>query len=154
MFLRTEHNYDRDKASAETGLACTEEEGLTQQQFKEETDINTIVKRFGLTGELPGDFQMPRSGDFTEVNDFQSAMNMIRTAQQEFDRMPAELRARFNFDPQRLFDFLDDGNNRAEALKLGLIQPPKEKTRDTVTAIDELAAKMAAPQPAANKGTT
>ena len=52
VFLRTPYNYDVDEVSAETGLACFDE-SLTQQQFKEESDINEIVRRFGLTGQTP-----------------------------------------------------------------------------------------------------
>ena len=63
MFIRSSFNYDRDDVSKETGLFC-EDESLAIQSAEEETNINTIVKRFGLIGELPGDIAMPQSGDF------------------------------------------------------------------------------------------
>ncbi|WNK14527.1 MAG: internal scaffolding protein [Microvirus sp.] len=144
--LRTEHNYDRDAISEITGLDCPEDEGRTQQQFAEETDINTIVRRFGLTGQLPENVNMPSSGDFTTVHDFQSAMNLIRQSEQEFMKLPAEMRKRFEHDPQQLINFLEDGNNRPEAEKLGLINKPPEKTRDAVQAIDEMKAALTEPK--------
>ena len=49
-FLRTPYNYDVDKVSDETGLSCPEVT-LAQQNFKDETDINYIVRQFGITGE-------------------------------------------------------------------------------------------------------
>lgn len=128
-FIRTEYNYDMDIESEVSGLICPEEEGA-QQQFKEECDINTIVRRFGLTGQLPDDYRPPQSGDFTNVMDFQTAMNALTDANAAFMQMPAELRARFNNDPQRLMTFLDDDKNKDEAAKMGLLRPPVEKTRD------------------------
>ena len=123
MFFRSGFNYDRDSVSIETGLFC-EDESLALQSAKEESDINTIVRKFGLTGELPNDLRMPQSGDFTDVPDFHTAMNMVRSAQEEFLRVPAEIRARFNNDPQRLMSFLEDDSNRDEARKLGFLADP------------------------------
>lgn len=125
------------------GLKCKPDEGLTQQQFAEEADINTIVRRFGLTGELPENPRLPTSGDFSDVTDFQSAMNAVTHAEQQFMTLPPELRKRFNHDPGELIAFMEDGNNRKEAIALGLINAPPERTRDAVQAIDELRATMA-----------
>ncbi|AXH74318.1 MAG: internal scaffolding protein [Microviridae sp.] len=122
VFVRSANNYDMDAVSRETGLLC-DDESLAVQSGKEEADINTIVRRFGLTGELPGDLKMPQSGDFTNVPDFHGAMNLIASTQAEFLRVPAEIRARFNNDPQRLMSFLDDDGNRVEAEKLGFLKP-------------------------------
>lgn len=120
--FRTGFNYDRDAASNESALSC-DDESLAIQSAEEESNINTIVRRFGLTGELPSDLKMPQSGDFTGLPDFHSAMNMVRAAQEEFLKVPAELRARFNNDPARLMAFVEDEGNRDEARKLGLLRP-------------------------------
>lgn len=130
VFFRSGFNYDGDAVSDETGLRCNPDECITQQQFAEECDINTIVKRFGLTGELPGDFRAPVSGDFTDVTDYKSAMDAVTAAQSEFMRMPASLRARFENNPQRLVEFVGKASNRAEAIELGLIPRPREVARD------------------------
>lgn len=119
-FVRNPYNYDTNSASDESGLLCSDE-SLTQQSFKDEADINTIVRRFGLTGQLPTDLQMPVSGDFTGISDYHTAMNMVLAAQDEFLRVPADVRARFQNDPAQLMAFLDDPANRAEAESLGLV---------------------------------
>lgn len=119
LFLRTPYNYDMDSVSCETGLSCPED-SLTIQSAAEDADINTIVRRFGLTGELPGDIKMPQSGDFVGVGDFQSAMNIVRLAQEEFLRVPAEIRARFSHDPQLFSEFFNDPANQDEAIRMGL----------------------------------
>jgi phage internal scaffolding protein len=123
MFVRSAFNYDRDAVSVSTGLVC-EDESRAIQSAKDESDINTIVRKFGLTGELPNDLKMPQSGDFTEVPDFHTAMNLVRSAQEEFLRVPAEIRARFANDPQRLMQFVEDELNRDEARKLGFLADP------------------------------
>lgn len=121
-FLRTAYNYDTMAASDETALHC-KDESLAIQSGKDEADINTIVKRFGLTGEMPSDFQMPQSGDFTGAPDFHSAMNLIRNTQEQFLKVPAHVRDRFQNDPARLMSFIEDNNNYEEASKLGLLKP-------------------------------
>lgn len=137
-FLRTANNYDRDQVSLENGTAI-DPETTTQQQFKDETDINTIVKRFGLTGELPNGIGMPQSGDFTDAPDFHTAMNLIRDAESAFLKVPAEIRARFNNDPGEIINFMENAANRDEAIKLGFIEKPPEVDRTG----------QPAPQPAA-----
>ena len=119
MFIRSPYNYDVDAVSLETGLFC-EEESLAIQSAAEEADINTIVRRFGLTGQLPGDIQMPQSGDYVGVGDFHSAMNVVRAAQEEFLRVPAHIRARFSHDPHAFSEFFNDPSNLDEAVALGL----------------------------------
>lgn len=119
-FLRTPYNYDVDKVSDETGLSCPELT-LAQQNFKDECDINHIVRQFGLTGELPGKPMSPQYGDFTGVLDYHSAVNAVLAAQDDFMELPAQLRSRFNNDPAQLIDFLNNDENREEATKLGLV---------------------------------
>lgn len=127
-FLRTPYNYDTNAVSDETGLKC-EDETLAKQSFAEEVDINTIVRRFGLTGELPQNVRIPVSGDFTDVQDFHSAMNAVRLAQESFDAMPADVRTRFGNDPEKFVAFCLDDKNRAEAERLGLVDPSRAVAR-------------------------
>lgn len=131
MFFRSPYNYDVAELSATTGLSIPEDEPvLTQQHFREECDINEIVRRFGITGQLPEPWAAPQYGDFTHATDFHTAQNLVIAAQQEFDRLPAELRERFGHDPQALLAFLDDGSNRDEAIALGLVAKPPEVLKE------------------------
>lgn len=119
-FLRTPYNYDRDAASNESGLAC-EEPSLAQQHFKDECDINNILRQFNVTGMLPEAPLSPRYGDFTGIVDYHSALNAVIAAEDGFMALPAQIRSRFENDPELLINFLDDPNNRDEAIKLGLV---------------------------------
>ncbi|WNK14124.1 MAG: internal scaffolding protein [Microvirus sp.] len=128
-FLRTPYNYDTMEASDASGLSCPED-SLAQQHARDESDINTIVKRFGLTGELPTGARMPQYGDFTGATDYHSALNAVILADQAFMQLPADIRSRFNNDAGAFVDFCSDDNNRAEAIRLGLV-PQVEATAGT-----------------------
>ena len=119
-FIRSPYNYDRDAVSKATGLKC-QDKSLTQQQFKDETDINVIVERFGVTGLLPQAMHMPSYDDFTQVVDYHTAMNAMRAAEDSFNALPANIRERFRNDPQLLVEFCSDDANIAEARTLGLL---------------------------------
>lgn len=110
-------------------LVCPQEEDRTSQEFKDETDINTLVKRFRLSGQMPTDVRMPTYGDFEGVSDFREAATAIAMARESFERMPAEVRARFQNDPAAFVDFCSDDRNRGEAVKLGLV-PAKPPTKE------------------------
>jgi phage internal scaffolding protein len=116
--------YDsHDAASLESGLSCSDA-SRTQQSATEESDINTIVRRFGLTGKLPDNVAAPTYAIFDEVYDFQTAMNAVRSASVSFMSMPADVRARFHNDPHEFVEFCSDESNRSEAIKMGLVMPP------------------------------
>lgn len=132
MFIRSAYNYSVDDVSLESGLDCPED-SLAIQSAEEESNINTIVRRFGLTGELPSDLRMPLSGDFEGIGDFHSAMNTVRAAQEEFLRVPADVRARFGNDPAQFMEFLEDPGNRDEARKLGLLRAVVESSAPSGT---------------------
>ena len=114
--------YDVDAASDESGLRC-EDHSLARQEFAEEVDINTIVKRFGLGGELPSGVVAPVYGDFQGIGDYHSAVNAIAKAHEAFDAMPADVRSRFKNDPGAFVDFCSDASNRAEAENSALLCP-------------------------------
>ena len=124
-FLRTPYNYDTDAASNESGLHC-EDASLAQQHFKDECDINNILRQFNITGLLPEATLSPRYGDFSGITDYHTALNQVIAAEDEFMSLPATLRARFDNDPARLIDFLDNPENKNEAIKLGLVNTTEE----------------------------
>ena len=137
-FVRNPYNYDVDDASNEAGFASADP-SRAKQSFREECDINTIVRRFRISGELPSNVRMPTYGDFTGVGDFRTAMEAIRMAHESFDEMPAEIRAKFHNDPAEFVDFCSNEANRDEAVKMGLV-PPKQAAA--------AASLVAAPPPA------
>lgn len=140
VFLRTPYNYDTDAASNESGLAC-EEPSLAQQHYKDECDINNILRQFNITGLLPESPLSPRFGDFTGIGDYHTALNRVMAAQNEFEALPAQIRARFNNDPAQLIEFLDDEKNRPEAEQLGLVENAAAEVVEAAKVTPEKAAE-------------
>ena len=124
IFLRTPYNYDTDAASNESALHC-EDESLAQQHQRDECDINYILKQFNVTGVLPQSPISPQYGDFSGIGDYHTALNRVIAADEEFMSLPAQLRARFENDPENLINFLNDDKNRDEAIELGLLERPE-----------------------------
>ena len=122
LFVRSPYNYNTDAASNESGLRC-EDASLTQQHQKDQADINFIIEQFNVTGILPTAPVSPQYGDFTGISDYQSALNAVIEAEDEFMSLPAKLRSRFENDPANLINFLSNDENRQEAIELGLIEP-------------------------------
>lgn len=120
VFVRNPYNYDMALASQESGLVC-QDPSLAQQHMKDECDINVLVERFGVTGQLPQTPLEPSYGDFSGVSDYHTALNAIKAADTAFMGLPAQLRAKFDHDPNALLQFLQNEQNRDEAIMLGLI---------------------------------
>lgn len=105
-------------------LHC-EDESLAIQSERDECDINTIVKRFGLTGELPFGVDVPVYDDFTNIpNDYHQALSFIMAADDTFMEMPADVRSRFDNDAGKFLAFVNDSSNYDEAIALGLVPKP------------------------------
>jgi len=78
----------------------------TQQQFKNEVDVNTIVRRFGVTGNLPQANMQGVYGDFAGIEDFEGAVAKVRDARERFYRLPPDIREHFNNSPAELIQFV------------------------------------------------
>lgn len=119
MHVRSALNYSRKAASEAVTLRCTDP-SLARQEMKDEADINTIVRNFGVTGKIQAPARLPTFSDFEDVWDFQSAMNSIREAERLFNQVPAKVRERFANDPGKFVAFCSDPENLPELRTLGL----------------------------------
>lgn len=99
---------------------------MTQQQFKDEADINYIVSMYDSSGVMPtfyGDGQpvQPVFGDFASLPDnAQDMYNRIIEAKNNFDNLPLEVRKRFNYDPAAFLEFVDNPENLDDLVAMGL----------------------------------
>lgn len=98
----------------------------TKQSFKDECDINIIMKKFKKVmhgtdylnryqGYAGGEF-----GDFSQVSDYRTALDQIAQARGVFDALPAKVRSRFQNDPAEFLDFVQNPANQDEMVYLGL----------------------------------
>jgi phage internal scaffolding protein len=105
---------------------------MTQQQFKDEADINNIMARYQKTGVLVDPLtqatRKPMFDDFSELGDFRDHQQAVIDAQELFMQLPSRLRARFGNDPAELLQWLSDPANKQEAIELGLMTNPPVET--------------------------
>jgi len=113
--------YDRDKNSDLAKLVFTSP-SRTKQSFRDECDINNILRQFNVTGQLPVGSVQPQYGDFSGITDYQSALNAVMAAQDSFLQLPAKVRAKFDNDPALFVEFASDEANRDEMKALGLLR--------------------------------
>lgn len=118
--LRVVGVYDSDMVSDQTSFVC-EGESMTHQEFKEESDINTIIDRFGI-GENPVEAQKwVTNVDIADAPDnYQDVMNQLNEARDQFMSIPAKIRSQFDNDPAKFVDFVSDPSNIDEMVRLGL----------------------------------
>jgi phage internal scaffolding protein len=103
----------------------TDEKGrpiyFTEQHHKNECDVNEIIKKYDKEGLISHITKIEaKFGDLTGA-DFKNAMDLITNSQSMFNQLPPEIRARFKNSPEHLLNFMEDPNNRNEAIQLGLI---------------------------------
>lgn len=97
---------------------------MTQQHFKEDADINIIMKRYQQTGVLP---QVNSSAfGFYDAGDsltYQEALNFIIEADDNFMALPSVLRSMFDNDPSKFLSFVENADNYDECVRLGIFEP-------------------------------
>jgi len=112
--------YDRDKNSAGSTFVFSKP-SLAKQSFRDECDINNILRQFNVTGQLPLGSVQPQYGDFSGITDYQSALNAVMAAQDSFLALPAKVRAKFDNDPALFVEFASDEANKDEMKAMGLL---------------------------------
>lgn len=140
------HRFRGVVENPEIGVSYPVKDGKTQQQFKKDADVNHIMKKYRQTGVLGDPLSIskgvPFYGDFSKMPDLAEQMEIVREANENWERLPAETRLRFQNKPEKLVEFVMNENNRDEATKLGLmkpVEPPVDKTtlKDVVDALKE-----------------
>lgn len=116
------------------GLTCISP-SRTVQEFKDECDVNNILRNYVNTGVLTHTSgQIPVFGDFSQMpSDYGEAVMLIEESKKQFLQLPSNIRERFDNDPLNLVKFLQNSNNRKEAEELGIVnkrEDAKEELKD------------------------
>lgn len=107
---------------------------VTQQQFREQANINSIVRTIMRTGVVPAHNKPPIFMEVPSIS-YHEMLNSITNVDQAFSSLKASLRNRFR-NAGNLLMFIENPANREEAIKLGLIdepQKPQEIKKEVVT---------------------
>lgn len=110
----------------------------TEQHHKDECDIEKILRNYdkhGLVTHL--NTAIAHYGDFTEVNEYQSSLNLINDAQRAFSELPAQIRLQFNNDAGLFMEYCTNPKNTDRLIELGLMEKPAEKLTKKATPKEE-----------------
>lgn len=103
---------------------------VVQQQFLADSNINNMIARVKRGATNP-DGRKPIFGDFT-YPDFQAAQNALADVEMHFQSLPARVRTMFSNRPENVVRFVNNPENRDQAIKLGLLVP--EQSMDDIYA--------------------
>lgn len=118
--IRYHYQYDQQSASDQTAITHFDKTH-TQQAPAIDCDINEIVRKWTQQGIQPEVYaREPQYGDVSEGLTYRQALDKVLEAQDAFNLVPPNIRARFHNDPAEYLDFLNDPSNLEEAIKLGL----------------------------------
>jgi hypothetical protein len=99
----------------------TEGESLTQQQFSEEAEINNIIAFHDRTGIIKNVQQgVANYGDYSEVHEYREALDLIRQADEDFMKLPSNVRRQFNNNAGDFFEFAGNPENVSQLVEMGL----------------------------------
>lgn len=104
-----------------------DQKSIVKKEFKDQTDINYMLKRFKVTGQIPVNKNMPQYGDVSGLKSFHDAHEVVQQAYDAFDTLPSQIRKKFDNDPLSIIDFLDNPANLEESYDLGLRDRPQPK---------------------------
>lgn len=138
MIFQRKAFYDFQARSDEAGTVPVGV-SLTVQSQSEDADINVIVRRFGITGQLPENLSVPSYGDFTGVSDYRTALMLVRSADESFMKLPAEIRSRFDNSPGAFLRFVESSDSdahRAELKAMGLLVPDKVVVPEVIQKVE------------------
>jgi len=109
-------------------------ESLTKQSFTEECNINNIMQKYQKTGAIDHVNKHEASYGFATSLDFQSALETVARGRTMFDELPSSIRSKFDNDPGKFLDFVQDEKNITEMQELGLSNKNQIKKEDTIPA--------------------
>lgn len=124
----------------------------TQQQFKDECDMNRIVKN-AMRGVAPAwlNSAQPQYGDFSEVPNIGDAYDLVGKAEAAFMNLPAQLRLELGNDPRNLNTLTRDQATRHGLLKKAPEPDPVDPAISALT--DATKALQEATKPRGGRGS-
>lgn len=115
---------------ATAGTICTAEEGKTRQSEKDSADINLTIKKYNLQ---PLEFEIGWSGkvgayaDISGIGSYQELLGVVAKANEDFMRLPPEIRVKFMNDPAVMLDAWNEGKMADVFEEIGWLERKQEE---------------------------
>lgn len=111
----------------------TGEVSMTKQSFKEECDINTILRQYQMTGVITHvNEAQPQYADLPEPLEYQEALHKVQEAEAAFYRLPKEVRDRYGNEPAGLLQALANPAEADFLRQQGILNAPASAGADAV----------------------
>lgn len=124
-------------------LACTLEEGMTRQEFRDECDINVLMATYERNGSISHFNRMqPQYLDVSDVPDLPQAIAVMQAAEAAFMTLPASVRREFDNNAVNFVEFAQQPSNLSKMREWGLAPP-----QAVADAISEPGGPPVAPEP-------
>lgn len=105
------------------------DESLTVQSQKRESDISFILDRFKKTGIIEQlNVTAASFRDVSELGDFADVFNLAKEAEEQFMRLPPQVRSIFDHDVANWLDSAHDPEKRQALIDAGFVEPDPEAT--------------------------
>lgn len=98
-----------------------------KQEFRDEVNINTIMKRVRSKGAILPNMDVSRKaffGDVSAVGSFMDVHERMQAAKDGFMQIPSDIRSRFQNDPMVFLEFASNPENRDQMVEMGLLDAP------------------------------
>lgn len=116
----------------------------TKQSFRDECDVNHIMRPYEKIGAFPEQTSLPQYFDLTSLpSNFQEMQDIVINAQEQFMALPAQIRKKFYNDPAQFVDFCQDPANQEQLYDMGLAERPQEQQPQTASAVASEQSKTA-----------
>lgn len=103
---------------------------LTDQSYKESSDINNVAKKCEGLGYIPETGKQPLFLDETQLpKNLLEAFQLVRDAEESFAALPSEIRKAVDNDPTKFEEFVKDEKNYDLCYKHGIVEkrPAKDE---------------------------
>jgi len=114
-----------------SGIKFTEP-SLTKQSFTKECDINNIMRKYQKTGAIDHVNKHEASYGYATSDDFTASMEIVARGKTMFEELPSSIRTKFENDPAKFLDFVQDEENTKEMQELGLAHKTTNETMEPI----------------------
>lgn len=102
------------------GTFCTAAEGRTRQEFKAESDINTLMKR-GEAAIVPALREGGFFADVSNIGSLHECLEKVRVANEVFGALPADVRSAFDNRPDLFTEAFGNPDGIAKLRELKVV---------------------------------
>lgn len=130
MKFRTVYSAREESRKDKKAVTFTED-SLTDQNFKDETDVNMILSKYKVTRNpavlgLGADGQPlgnPKYGDdYADIGTYQDCLEVVMQAEEQFMQLPASIRKEVGNTPEGMLKWIQDPNNYERGVELGIFE--------------------------------